>query len=109
MTATRYYPAYLLNTQEYDDAASCLDARSCPQEQAQEFIALARTRQSEIVVQADEDSFFVIAEDEGKWQTWAARNGAIRDTHAQATELMNSFGKDVQWRVFDLRQPSPIE
>jgi hypothetical protein len=107
MNDVKYYPAYLLNEQEYDNAEACLDARGCSEEQAQNFISLAKTRQSEIILHAGEatpDEFFlVIAEDEGKWRTWAARANAIRDTREKAEELMETFGKDVEWRIFDVR------
>ncbi len=46
MTHIRYFPAYLLNTQEYDDAESCLDAHGCSEEQERTFIALAKIHQS---------------------------------------------------------------
>ena len=108
MTEVKYYPAYLLNPQEYDDAESCLDARGCTKEQAQTFIALAKIHQSEIILHAAEtppyDFFFVIAEDEGKWRTWAARSNTIRDSREKAAALVETFGKDLEWRIFDIRQ-----
>ena len=107
MNDVKYYPAYLLNEQEYDNAEACLDARGCSEEQAQKFISVAKTAESEIILHAGDavpDGFFlVIAEDEGKWRTWAARANATRDTREQAQELMDTFGKDVEWRVFDVR------
>ncbi len=108
MTHIRYFPAYLLNTQEYDDAESCLDARGCTEEQARTFIALAKIHQSQIMLHAAEappdDFFLVIAEDDGKWRTWAARSNTIRDTREKAAELLETFGKDLEWRIFDMPQ-----
>ncbi len=108
MTEVKYYPAYLLNEQEYDNAEACLDARGCTEEQAQTFINLARIHQSEIILHSTEappdDFFLVIAEDDGKWRTWAARANAIRDTREKAEALIEGFGKDVEWRVFHLPQ-----
>lgn len=108
MTEVKYYPAYLLNEQQYDNAEACLDARGCTEEQAQTFISLAKIHQSEIILHAAEappyDFFLVIAEDEGKWRTWAARSNTIRDTREKVEELVESFSKDVEWRIFDLRQ-----
>jgi hypothetical protein len=107
MNDVRYYPAYLLNEQEYDNAEACLDARGCSEEQVQTFISHAKSQQSEIILHAGEttpDEFFlVIAEDEGKWRTWAARANAIRNTREKAQELVETFGKDVEWRIFDVR------
>jgi hypothetical protein len=106
MSATKYYPAYLLNEREYDSPESCLDARGCTEEQARGLIALAEMHQSDIVVHTSDtpphDYFIVIAEDDGKWRTWAARSNTISDTREQAIELMESFDQDVEWRVFDL-------
>ena len=104
----RYYPAYLLNEQRYDNREACLDARGFTEEQVQEFVQRARDCQSEIVVRAAEmpadELYFVIAEDDGKWRTWAARANAIRDTREKAEQLVSSFGQDVEWRVFDIRE-----
>jgi len=112
MTDTKYYPAYLLNDQEYDDPASCLDARGVAREQAQQFIERAQQDNSEIVVRTAESSaddfFLLVAEDDGKWRTWAARANAIQDTREQAERLVESFGHDVEWRVFGMRQQQPL-
>ena len=108
MAQIRYYPAYLLNTVAYDDAKACLSARGCSDDQADQFIALAQIHQSEIVLHAAElppdDFFLVIAEDEGKWRTWATRAQLIRDTRAKAEALVESFDKNLEWRIFDIRQ-----
>jgi len=108
MVHTKYYPAYLLNPQEYDDAEECLSARGCSEEDAQKIIALARIHQSEIVLHiaapAPDDCFLVIAEDGGKWRTWAARSAAMRDTREMAMELMEGMGKDVEWKIFGMHE-----
>jgi hypothetical protein len=107
MTPTQYCPAYLLNEQAYHDAESCLDARGVTEDQAKELIRQAQAHQSEIVVPAAriaaDELLFVIAEDDGKWRIWAAHSNAIRDTREKAEELVSGFGKDVEWRVFDIR------
>lgn len=112
MVETRYYPAYLLNAQEYDDAEACLNARGIGEDDAQKFIALAKIHQSDIIVHADalepDDFFLVIAEDGGKWRTWAARAASIRSTREKAAALMKEFDQDVEWRIFDLRQHSSL-
>ncbi|MGE5525284.1 MAG: hypothetical protein ACM3SS_16340 [Rhodospirillaceae bacterium] len=104
---TQYYPAYLLNDQRYDNPEACLDARGITEAQAQEFIKRAQDSRTEIIVRAAEiaadELFLVIAEDDGKWRTWAARSNAIRDTREQAEALVRGFGNDVEWRVFDIR------
>lgn len=108
MIQMRYYPAYLLNAAEYDDAEACLRARGCTAEQIEQFIALARIHQSEIVLRAaesdSEEFFLVIAEDGSKWRVWAARAQMIRDTHEKALALIEKFKSDVEWRVFGIRQ-----
>jgi len=108
MAQIKYYPAYLLNTVAYDNAKACLSARGCSDDQAEQFIALAQIYQSEIVLHAGEaspdDFFLVIAEDDGKWRTWATRAQLIRDTREKAEALVEGFEKDVEWRIFDIPQ-----
>jgi hypothetical protein len=113
MNPTKYYPAYLLNTAEYDNAKACLSARGCTEDEADKFITLAQIHQSEIVLHSAEsppdDFFLVIAEDGGKWRTWAARAQLIRDTREKAEALVESFTNDVQWRIFDIPQHESLQ
>ena len=63
MDQTKYYPAYLVNSAEYDNATACLTARGCTEDEAQKFIALAQIHQSEIVLRSPEsppDDFFLV-------------------------------------------------
>lgn len=108
MTAIKYCPAYLLNEQAYDDPESCLDARGVEEREAQQLIERAQAQQSEIVLGAAEasadDFILLVAEDDGKWRTWAARANAMRDTREQAERLVEGYGRDVEWRVFGVPQ-----
>lgn len=107
MTSTKYLPAYLLNDQSYDDPESCLGARGVAQQQAQELIARAESTQSQIVlgtIEADAEQFvLLVAEDDGRWRTWAGRGDAVQDTREQAEKLVKTFGQDVEWRIFGMR------
>lgn len=107
MNEVKYCPAYLLNSQEFDSAEACLDARGCSEAQAQTLIAHAKAQQAEIVLptaaEPPHDFFLVIAEHGSKWRTWAGRADAGRDQHGEAAQLMETFGKDVEWRIFNVR------
>ena len=104
MTHTKYYPAYLLNEQTYDDAESCLDARGIARDEAQQLIQRAQAQQSEIVLgeagESPDGFILLVAEDDGKWRTWAARAAASQETREEAEHVVATFRHDVEWRVF---------
>lgn len=104
MTRTRYYPAYLLNEQTYEDPESCLDARGIARDEAEQLIQRAHARQSDIVLgnagESPDEFILLVAEDDGKWRTWAARANASHDTREQAENTAATFRHDVEWRVF---------